>query len=536
MAPRPGDTTVSGWEAVYNPASRDSPTVSICLRTGSVRHQRHLRLHHFITLLTLLTTVSLAGLSGWRERLAHHEEMDATLTGEAEARLRQLTRTFGWADQAADAGAPPQRDLPRGMHALRLMHRVGGRWQLRWEIGEPASGPAPAVGALGLRALRTKRVQSTVNREDQVARVESAWPLYDRRGRQRGLLIASQGWAQPPLPRAFAPSLLWALGGAGLLSLLLWGYLLRPLRRLQDELRSRELLDAADLAHPVDLLREVTRVLDKADSDRDWFENRIRQQESQHSDELQGKEDMLANVVHELRTPLSSSIASVELLLTHRDRMSETEQHEFLEQVRSASQHLMFLVNDLLDTAAVRAGRIRMDIAICPVQAMLADAQRAMESLASSRGMVIEHLSAAQGEILARGDQGRTMQVIFNLLSNAVKYSPADSRITISATQSHERVLIEIEDEGEIIPPHMQARLFNRFAQLPRPDGSSDQGRSSGANSSGIGLYLSKKLIELMDGQIGYRAGQRGSCFWFTLPVAYAGVVETCTELDAHRS
>jgi signal transduction histidine kinase len=215
----------------------------------------------------------------------------------------------------------------------------------------------------------------------------------------------------------------------------------------------------------------------------------------------------LANTVHELRTPLTTILASLDML---RDGYATDpdEQREFLEQATTATHHLMFVVNDLLDSAALEAGRLQIESAPCFVRELLDDTMRLMRPIALSRRLQLEVLPP-DGDPQVRGDRNRILQVLFNLVSNALKFTPAGGHVKLAAWQSGDEIEFTVTDDGAGVPDDARERLFTRFGRSGRH-----------AAGTGIGLFLSKALIEQMHGSIGYRpaAPGPGSIFWFLLP------------------
>ncbi|MEE9126624.1 MAG: ATP-binding protein, partial [Planctomycetota bacterium] len=130
-------------------------------------------------------------------------------------------------------------------------------------------------------------------------------------------------------------------------------------------------------------------------------------------------------------------------------------------------------------------------------------------------------------DIQVFADHSRVLQVIFNLLSNAIKYSPDGRAVTLRASANPLAAVIEVEDEGDGVPKSSRARLFSKFTRLPH-------NQQHAVEGSGMGLYLSKQLVELMGGNIGYHQrddeGASGSIFWFTLPLAKGTVEPALTE------
>ena len=186
----------------------------------------------------------------------------------------------------------------------------------------------------------------------------------------------------------------------------------------------------------------------------------------------------------------------------------------FLTQASTAARHLTFLLNDLLDTAAFDAGKLSLRMRRCFVREITTDAERLLNPLAMVRGvkLVIEH---PMEDLAVIGDQGRILQVIFNLMSNALKYSPDEGVVVLRCITTREGAVFEVEDEGTGIPTAARDSLFTRFGRIESPE-------SPGTRGTGIGLYVSRMLVELMNGSIGFRErnNDRGSVFWFSLPMA----------------
>lgn len=228
---------------------------------------------------------------------------------------------------------------------------------------------------------------------------------------------------------------------------------------------------------------------------------------------IRGKDEMLTNTVHELRNPLSTVIASLDMLQDGHAVTSE-EQKSFLTQASTAARHLTFLLNDLLDTAAFEAGKLSLRMRRCNLWEITRDAERLLNPLAMVRGvkLVIEHPTK---NLMVIGDQGRILQVIFNLMSNALKYSPDDGVVVLRAITTEAGAVFEVEDEGTGIPTKARNSLFTRFGRIESPGG-------PGTRGTGIGLYVSRMLVELMNGSIGFRERDEdsGSVFWFSLPMA----------------
>jgi signal transduction histidine kinase len=244
---------------------------------------------------------------------------------------------------------------------------------------------------------------------------------------------------------------------------------------------------------------------------REEVEKRTKQLEER----LKSKDEFLTNTVHELRTPLTTMLASLDML---QDGYAVTpeDQKIFLDQAAVATRHLTFLINDVLDSAAFEAGKLTLDLRRCFLREITQDVERLMVPLAKAHrvNLVIEH---PLDDLAVIGDQGRILQVIFNLVSNSVKYSAERSKVVLRAIATSAGAVFEVEDEGIGVPMAARKSLFTRFSKVHSPD-------KPGVPGNGIGLYVSRMLVELMNGCIGFRERDegQGSVFWFTLPIARA--------------
>jgi len=225
------------------------------------------------------------------------------------------------------------------------------------------------------------------------------------------------------------------------------------------------------------------------------------------------KDQFLANVSHELRTPLNSVIGFSDLLLTMAspDSPLTDTQRDYLETIARNGRHLLDFINELLDLSKIAAGRMELRLESLALDALfreVADTVRAQLE-ARKHKLAIEPLREA---LIVTADRGRLRQVLLNLLSNAIKFTTDGGRITLSAQVAGERVRVAVSDSGIGIAPDDQQKLFREFVQL---DGSPSR-RYEG---TGLGLALSKRLVELQGGAIGVESQLgKGSTFWFTVP------------------
>lgn len=256
----------------------------------------------------------------------------------------------------------------------------------------------------------------------------------------------------------------------------------------------------------------VARLAQRARLAEDELEHRVRARTRELADQNRLQEEQVANTVHELRTPLTTILASLSIL---HDGVAETEEErrQFLDNAMTATRHMTFLCNDILDTAAFEAGKLRIDIAPCDVQDLLAEADSIMRPLAISRDVTLR-VEEAPPELMMSGDRSRILQVLFNLVGNAVKYSRTGGQVTLRAQQAGNSMAFEVEDDGIGVPVAARGKLFTKYSRVHDKD--------SSVPGTGIGLYLCRILVEQMGGSIGFdeREAGTGSVFWFTLPLS----------------
>ena len=224
----------------------------------------------------------------------------------------------------------------------------------------------------------------------------------------------------------------------------------------------------------------------------------------------------MARVSHELRTPLNAILGFSELL-AHRTAL-EPLQREWLQYIDSAGRHLLALVNDLLDISRIESGALELQIGTVPLGELLEVALRDLEPLARP-GQVALHLAPVPPALCARADATRLRQVVQNLVSNAIKYNRPGGQVRLHASRVGEAVELVVEDDGLGMDEQQLAQLFQPFNRLGR-----ERSRIEG---TGIGLVLSKSLVEAMHGSISVHSRpQAGSRFSVRLPVGVQQAVE----------
>lgn len=228
------------------------------------------------------------------------------------------------------------------------------------------------------------------------------------------------------------------------------------------------------------------------------------------------KDQFLANMSHELRTPLNSVIGFSDLLLTMtspESPLTDT-QRDYLETIARNGRHLLDLINELLDLSKIAAGRMELRLEPLELHAVLREAADSLRAQLEARNHTLA-IEVPPEQVVVTADGGRVRQVLLNLLSNAIKFTTDGGRITIGARlEGAGRVRIAVADSGIGIAPGDQQTLFQEFVQV-------DASPSRRYEGTGLGLALSKRLVELHGGTIGVESELgKGSTFWFILPRA----------------
>jgi signal transduction histidine kinase len=225
------------------------------------------------------------------------------------------------------------------------------------------------------------------------------------------------------------------------------------------------------------------------------------------------KSKFLANMSHELRTPLNAVIGFSEVLLQRMFGELNDKQDEYLKDIYASGQHLLSLINDILDLSKIEAGRMELAPAAFHLPSALENAVTLVKERAGRHGITLQlDIDRRLGEVV--GDERKVKQVLLNLLSNAVKFTPEGGRISLKASRQDGMVEIAVTDSGIGIAPEDQAAIFEEFRQV----GSDETRKQEG---TGLGLTLAKKFVELHGGTIRVTSAVgAGSTFTFTLPVS----------------
>ena len=221
------------------------------------------------------------------------------------------------------------------------------------------------------------------------------------------------------------------------------------------------------------------------------------------------KSEFLASMSHELRTPLNSILGFSDLLLKGRAGALNPRQHEFLSHMKGAADHLLALINGVLDLSKIEAGHSELHCEHFALHQALDEVLPGLRALAAQKGI---DLSISAGELLVYADRLRFKQIVYNLVSNALKFTPRDGRVTLSASVHDADFCLIVADTGVGISAEEQESIFDKFYQV--------QSATPVQEGVGLGLAITKRLVEQHGGSIRVDSELgHGSRFTFTLPL-----------------
>jgi signal transduction histidine kinase len=225
----------------------------------------------------------------------------------------------------------------------------------------------------------------------------------------------------------------------------------------------------------------------------------------------QHKSEFLANMSHELRTPLNAIIGFSEVLSERMFGELNEKQEEYLKDINASGQHLLSLINDILDLSKIEAGRMELELTDFHLPTALDNALILVRERAGRQSITLQmSVDERLGEV--RADERKIRQVVLNLLSNAIKFTSEGGRIEVRAVPVDGSVEVTVSDTGVGIAPEDQQAIFEEFRQVGTA--------AKKVEGTGLGLALSRKFIELHGGRIWVKSQVgAGSTFTFTLPV-----------------
>ncbi len=289
-----------------------------------------------------------------------------------------------------------------------------------------------------------------------------------------------------------------------------------PLRRLAETTRA---VAQGDLAAPVTVERqdEIGALADDFRAmQRELAASRaaLEAEKTRYADLNQLKERLLANVPHEIKTPLAAIGASLELLRDDAGELGPGERARLLESIHRSVLRLEALIENMLDAASIQAGQFRLRPENTPLAPILEEARLFLQPLLDQNRQELR-LCDRTGEALLRADPARVTQVVINLVSNAGKYGTPGSPIEVEAAVVAGAARVYVRNQGEPIVAEERRRLFEPFNR---------NATSENVAGAGLGLAIARAIVEMHNGDIGLdSAAETGTTAWFTLPLATEG-------------
>jgi signal transduction histidine kinase len=224
------------------------------------------------------------------------------------------------------------------------------------------------------------------------------------------------------------------------------------------------------------------------------------------------KSKFISSISHELRTPLHAIMGYSQLL--EIDQTLATEKKEYSQQIIQAGNHLLALIDQVLDFSMIEAGKLKFKIVEVNLKELLQECERLMQSMAVKHDVALS-IELPDKDLTFSSDPLRLKQVLFNLISNGVKYNKPEGTVNVSVKQlENNHICISVKDSGHGIPKNLQKDVFVSFNRLGREYGDQE--------GSGIGLTISKELLSSMGASINFESTENvGSHFWIELDTAF---------------
>ena len=275
--------------------------------------------------------------------------------------------------------------------------------------------------------------------------------------------------------------------------------------RLPDSFGEKDLGAAQEIANHLAVVVEHTILHQKAVESADA----LRRLNVQLEGANRHKTEFLASLSHELRTPLNAVLGGSELLAEGVLGDLSEKQAEYIHDINESGEHLLSLINDVLDLSKVEAGRLELQPDHFGLRFLMESSARIVRERASRKSIDFR-VEPPGDEVIVEADQRKVKQIVYNLLSNAVKFTPEGGSVTFTGRQVGDEIVLSVEDTGPGIPEDYCERVFDEFVQVP---GTQD--------GTGLGLSLCKRFVELHGGRLWLETEVgRGSAFHVALPVS----------------
>jgi|GEM_PF-1139763 len=275
------------------------------------------------------------------------------------------------------------------------------------------------------------------------------------------------------------------------------------------------------------MVAERTRELEDANTELQILNNELTLRRQEADSATQAKSDFLANMSHELRTPLNSIIGFSQVLKKRKFGQLTEKQDEYVGYVIDSGEHLLALINDILDLSKVEAGKVELEVGSFNLQETLNASLSMFREKTMKHGIALKLDIAPDADIAIEADERRLKQILFNLISNAVKFTPDGGAVYLRAQKRDEdSIELSVEDTGIGIKEEDMLKLFKEFSQIESSYDKKYEG-------TGLGLALTKKLVEKHGGRIWCESKfGKGSRFAFVIPVRQGGrhnAQDTCS-------
>ena len=269
--------------------------------------------------------------------------------------------------------------------------------------------------------------------------------------------------------------------------------------------------DITESKHAEEALKHYSVELEERVKERTW---ELEKAKAIAESASKAKSEFLANMSHELRTPLNSIIGFSEVMQDQLYGPLNEKQQVYADNILTSARHLLNLINDILDLAKVEAGRFALELGDVVLREVLESPIIMIKEEAMRHSLKVDMEIAPEAEIVIEADERKLKQIMFNLLSNAVKFTRKGGLISVTAKKVSENIEISVTDTGIGIKPEDIQKLFKEFTQL-------ESVYTKEYGGTGLGLALSRKLVELHGGKIWVESEYgRGSKFTFTIPAS----------------